>query len=223
MEKILKTLSIIADVITITGISFAAIWGLLKSNKSLTGFKLNYFVSYIFRTGIILFISVILLRSLQPVYEIFLVIIKGNNYNLVWENGKEIQYILSYFLTTAVGLFIFWLLVPIVWTSSIIYAIELINKFLPNAYKIKVENFKNDKIFHIIKAVYGTEDNNYSVDVTSQLQNMVKNGSLRVNANNDLAGDPKVGIIKYLTIDYVVNGLTKKEIIKEGETKIIPN
>jgi hypothetical protein len=214
-------MSIVADIATITGISTAAVLGLLRKNKSLTGFKVNAFVIKVFRIGMIIIASILLFRYLQPIYEILLIIIKSNNLNLFWENGKEIQYLLAYFITGAIGLFFFWLLVPIIWTSSFAYAIELINLLLPKSLKINTMKFRNEIIFRIDKAVYGKDDK--IIDVTDKLQQMVKNNSLEINASNSLAGDPFVGVMKDLIIDYTINGVAKREIIKEGNTKIIPS
>lgn len=209
--EIEKYISIIADIITIVLATYAVMFGLFKKTKSLTGFKINYYVSKIFKTGVIIFVAGIIFEIDQ---EIILSIIKDDLMSTTLQ-------LLTAILAVTMGIFLFWLIVPIIWTSSFVYTIEFINLFLPNNYKINTEKFKNEVIFRIDKATYG-KDNNV-IDVTDKLQQMVKNNSLEITANNSLAGDPMVGTAKELVIDYTINGITKKEIIKEKETKIIPN
>jgi len=209
--EIEKYISIIADIITIVLATYAVMFGLFKRTKSLTGFKINYYVSKIFKTGVIIFVAGIIFEIDQ---EIILSIIKDDLMS------TTLQLLTAIFAVT-MGIFLFWLIVPIIWTSSFVYTVEFINLFLPNNYKINTEKFKNEVFFRIDKATYG-KDNNV-IDVTDKLQQMVKNNSLEITANNSLAGDPIVGTAKELVIDYAINGITKKEIIKEKETKIIPN
>jgi len=63
----------------------------------------------------------------------------------------------------------------------------------------------------IIKAIYGTV--NKFIDVTTKLNEQVKNNKLSIKASNNIAGDPDVGVPKRLTINYKINGIgrnTKK-------------
>lgn len=64
----------------------------------------------------------------------------------------------------------------------------------------------------VIKATYGGRD------CTEQIRSKVKNGTLLVNVNNDIIGDPAVGTVKYLEIEYAFNdGLILTGKFKEGE------
>lgn len=220
--KLVEIISLVADIISIVGVSLIAIWGYLKKDKSLTGFKVNYFVSYFLKTALILCVAGLLILALSPLYVFLITILKGNGLPILWESGKEFQHIISYFITAAFGTFLFWLLAPIVWTSSLVYAVELLNIFLPTSKKITTDKFKNERTFQVEKATYRT-DNSHSFDVTEQLIGMTINNELKVAASNALAGDPHPGIPKRLVIDYTINGVARREVLTEGETKIIPN
>ena len=66
---------------------------------------------------------------------------------------------------------------------------------------------------NIAKATYG------GVDCTDELQGLAVAGKLVVRANNNLIGDPAVGQIKYLEIEFG-DGFQAK--IKEGDTFVYP-
>ncbi|MFA5050904.1 MAG: hypothetical protein WC499_02200 [Patescibacteria group bacterium] len=211
MDTIKNCISYIADIITIVVAIYGIGLGLSKKTKTLTGFKINYYVSRIFKTGIIIFVSSIIFQFTK---DIILSMIRDNSMSLIGELTNSI------FIIT-LDIFLFWLIVPIIWTSSFMYTIEFINLFLPNSYKINTQKFKNEIIFRIDKAIYGRD--NKVIDVTDKLQRMINNNLLEITASNALAGDPFPDTIKDLIIDYTVNGVTKREIIKEHDTKIIPN
>lgn len=64
----------------------------------------------------------------------------------------------------------------------------------------------------IIKATYGGKD------CTRNVQDKVKNGSLLINADNNIIGDPAVGSVKHLEIEYMFSdGLILHGSFKEGE------
>lgn len=66
---------------------------------------------------------------------------------------------------------------------------------------------------NILKATYGERD------CTEQIRQRVKNGTLLLNVNNDIVGDPAVGKVKTLVIDYAFDdGLILQAVFKEGET-----
>ena len=63
----------------------------------------------------------------------------------------------------------------------------------------------------IRKAVYGdlSKPDGGKVDVTAKLAERVKDGQLEVAADNNLAGDPAVNVVKQLRVDYVLDGVAK--------------
>lgn len=63
----------------------------------------------------------------------------------------------------------------------------------------------------VTKAVYGDLLNNQVYDVTKQVQQMVKDNSLEVDASNDWFGDPASGAMKRLRVEYKIGdvALTK--------------
>jgi len=69
---------------------------------------------------------------------------------------------------------------------------------------------------NIKKATYG------NVDCTKQLQSKIKEDKLIIRANNDIVGDPSVGIVKYLKVEVEINGELINESIKEGGLLVLP-
>lgn len=211
MNEVFRNVSIAADLITII-VAISGIYvGISKKTKNLTGYKINYYVSLILKVGVISFVFTLIFNIVQA---IVMAMAKDGFISTPWN-------VLLYITVIAFGIFIFWLITPIVWTSSLVYAIEFINIFLPNNYKIDAQNFRNRVVFRIDRAVYGKDTN--VVDVTDKLKQMVNNSKLEITASNALAGDPLPGIVKELVIDYKYNGKTKREIIKEKDTITLPN
>ena len=65
----------------------------------------------------------------------------------------------------------------------------------------------------IIKATYG------GVDCTNVLQSKLVAGKLVIRSNNDIIGDPSVGSVKYLEVEFN-DGY--KEVVREGDTLVYP-
>lgn len=70
----------------------------------------------------------------------------------------------------------------------------------------------------IVKAEYGDLSEGPSADVTAKVAEMVKNGALAIEANNDNFGDPANGKVKQLRVEYAVNGATAVKVAGEGES-----
>lgn len=78
----------------------------------------------------------------------------------------------------------------------------------------------------ITKAIYGVPDGKpeQQIDVTSQLANLVKNGSLTVQAGNALAGkDPLYGTVKTLNVEYTLDGKPMTKSVPENSVLRIPD
>jgi hypothetical protein len=69
---------------------------------------------------------------------------------------------------------------------------------------------------NIIKATYG------DADITSIVQSRVKNGQLSITANNNIIGDPKVGVPKFLEVTAEINGELVTETAKENTILVLP-
>jgi hypothetical protein len=65
----------------------------------------------------------------------------------------------------------------------------------------------------IIKATYG------GVDCTSILQSKLVAGKIVIRANNDIIGDPAVGNVKYLEVEFEDGHMDK---VREGDTLVYP-
>jgi hypothetical protein len=73
----------------------------------------------------------------------------------------------------------------------------------------------------ITRAYWGV--NNRNMDVTRRIQSMSQNGSLVVQANNNMmGGDPAKGADKILTVIYRYQGRERTATVKEGNTLRIP-
>lgn len=224
-EKVFLVISRTADILAITGLSAAALFGWIKHTKTPTGFMINQFINKFFKCGLILVLYLVFSRSiLVLVYSLTLLLIKGNLIygTEYWESGKEIQHVLAYLVTAALTLPLFWIIGTTIWTSSFEHTLELINLILPKSLKIQTDKFKNDTSLDIISAIYKTDDDHFT-NVTEQIKRMVSNNKLEVTASNDLGGDPHKGFHKNLVINYRINGIEKTEIIPEYRTGVIPS
>jgi HEAT repeat protein len=70
----------------------------------------------------------------------------------------------------------------------------------------------------IRKAVYRGIDGARSADVTKKVAEIVKSGSLSIEASNSNFGDAAPGIVKELRVEFTVNGVTQTKTVREGET-----
>ena len=73
----------------------------------------------------------------------------------------------------------------------------------------------DDVKFRIVKAVYGTPNN--EIDVTKEYEKQIANGKLDVVVSNEIAkNDPDKGFVKILTIQYLNEG---KELTKQAKER----
>ncbi len=72
--------------------------------------------------------------------------------------------------------------------------------------------------------MYGVnpEQNEQSVDVTRQLTRAVRGGRLRIQADNSIAGDPALNVVKRLYIVYRVNGNRREATVDENALLDLP-
>jgi hypothetical protein len=81
----------------------------------------------------------------------------------------------------------------------------------------------------VVKALYGLIEEQaaapepQAIDVTEKLAALVKDGALRVRADNALAGkDPAYMVVKELRVDYVYKGARKHARVRENQTLVLP-
>ena len=72
----------------------------------------------------------------------------------------------------------------------------------------------------ILEADYGTTRSN--VEVSAALNDRVRNGSLKVLANNNMNGDPDFGQVKNLTVIYRYGRTTMTNQFREGDAVVLP-
>lgn len=72
----------------------------------------------------------------------------------------------------------------------------------------------------ITRALYYTKQ--HSIDVTDAIRKRVMNNTLNIMASNDIAGDPQVGVVKTLAVDYVLDGVERRAEAVEGKRLLIP-
>jgi hypothetical protein len=216
---ILKVIGIVADIVTISGITFLTIWSSIRKDKEVFAFKINLYLTYFLRSvGIIISANMIFLLINEP-YTFFLALFKGQTNGELWESGKEVQHLLSYFASTIIGLSILWIIGTIIWTSSFKYALDFFNVLLPGKpFRLKLQ--LNPKL-DILSAIYGSDTN--VVDLTETLRQMIKDEKLKVVANNSLGGDPHPGVVKKLKLTYRKGLLPKTIEVVEGGTIEIEN
>lgn len=74
----------------------------------------------------------------------------------------------------------------------------------------------------IVKALYGALPDGVVIDVTAKVAAMVKDNTLRVDASNDLFGDPADGAFKRLRVDYTLGGVAGSKTVGEDVTLTVP-
>lgn len=74
----------------------------------------------------------------------------------------------------------------------------------------------------ILAAHYGNLPDGAKADVTEHVRKLVKGATLRLEAGNDLFGDPAEQVGKKLLVKYELNGKQAEVTIREGETLLIP-
>jgi len=76
----------------------------------------------------------------------------------------------------------------------------------------------------VTRAIYGVlDDPERCVDVTRQVRKQLGRRVVRVDANNDLAGDPAPNVVKQLRIDYAVDGTPRSATVREGQSIPFPD
>lgn len=70
----------------------------------------------------------------------------------------------------------------------------------------------------IHKAVYRGIDGERSADVTKKVAEIVKAGSLSIEASNSNFGDAAPGVVKELRVEFSANGVTQIKTVGEGQT-----
>jgi hypothetical protein len=72
----------------------------------------------------------------------------------------------------------------------------------------------------VVSAIYGKGER--TVDVTKKLASRIVGGRLAVRASNSLAGDPAVGVVKKLTVNFVWRGRRRRRSVAECELLTLP-
>ena len=78
----------------------------------------------------------------------------------------------------------------------------------------------SDASFQVLQASYGTDHTN--LDVSAALNDRIRNGGLKMIANNNLGGDPDFGTVKSLTVVYRFGGTVLTNQFREGDVVILP-
>lgn len=78
----------------------------------------------------------------------------------------------------------------------------------------------NGTPLEILEADYGTDRTN--MDVSAELNDRIRSGSLKIIASNQLAGDPDFGHVKSLTVVYRFGGAIQTNQFREGDVVILP-
>jgi hypothetical protein len=84
----------------------------------------------------------------------------------------------------------------------------------------KTPGVANGAPLEILKADYGTDSTN--MDVSAELSDRIRGGSLKIIASNQLAGDPDFGHVKSLTVVYRFGGAIQTNQFREGDVVILP-
>ena len=213
-----KTVSTIADFLTLVTVISAIPFALLRKNENLLAFKVSRFLHYILRTAFIILAIVIIFQLAKFLYFIILLSLKGSitDTNFGWESGYEFQHIVSYFISTAIGLSLFWIISSFLWTSSFNKAKDFLNLFLPKGKLLS----KQQSPLEILSAIYKTSQK--EIDVTPAVRQRVVDNKLTIMSSNEIAGDPDPGVVKTLVINYRIGRNNSEVKVTEGDTLTIP-
>lgn len=80
----------------------------------------------------------------------------------------------------------------------------------------------SEDVIAVEEAIYGDMAKNATTDVTEIVAEQVKDGALRLEAENRLLSDPAKGSSKKLQVRYRFNGESAEVTINEGETLLLP-
>jgi len=127
------------------------------------------------------------------------------------------------------AIFVISLLLCFCWFCSSLYSkfihrnenLEKLIKLIKNSEKKQEEH--KEKGLKIVSAIYGIEQSGKNVDVTDNMNNLIKKDQLTVAATNALVdADPAPGIVKKLSLQYQYNGETFTKEFTEGDTVNLP-
>lgn len=220
MSSFLKTISVIADLMTILGLGGILTYGIYLKDRNLFGLRIFKIITFSFRLAIIIAIGALSYRLFDFPYAFFLVIFKGDTMNFYWEDGKEIQYIFTYIASGLISLPIVIFSIFSIATSSLYYPKLFLNQISGGYIRFNLDKYKHLVALEILEASYGTKI--HSIDVTHILRSMVDTGKLQVVAGNQLAGDPHFLVPKILKVKYRYNQVDKTIEVNENDVLRIP-
>lgn len=79
----------------------------------------------------------------------------------------------------------------------------------------------DDSAWQPVRVGFGGQTAGGFRDVTQQVRNAVQGGALRIQASNDLFGDPAYGFVKTLRVEFRQGGRTYRRTVQEGQTLTI--
>lgn len=91
------------------------------------------------------------------------------------------------------------------------------SRHLVSVTRSSKDEIRASQVVKIVKATYGpADDSARGADVTVKVSDMVAAGEVPIAATNDSFGDPAPNVAKQLTVEYILNGKTHKEVVPEG-------
>ncbi len=220
MEQFLKTISTVADIMTILGLGGLLTYGAILRDKNLFGRRLFNFMVGILKFSLISFIWIFGYRLADIPYSMIILVIKGNLNYLYWEQGKEFQHLLGYIVTGAFVGSILLLISLYISTFSLYYPKLFLSTISGGRFSVDLKKYPRFANLEVLQASYGA--NTSFLDVTHVLRSMIDNGRLFVQASNSLAGDPIYGVRKSLIVKYRLDGIEKQSTVMEDDILEIP-
>jgi hypothetical protein len=200
MKTLIDTISIIANVMTIIGISGLSIYGLLYKNRNIHGRRIFRIMSSALKLSIVTLLLIFVFRLSEIPYSLIFLMLKTNTDNLDAKFGIEIYHILSFIITLLFALPLFLSISSIIMTSSLYYPKYFIGILSGGKIKYDLSMYAQHTDLEIIKATYGSDI--YKIDVTEELQALVENNMLNVIASNNIKSDPHPRVKKRLHVKY---------------------
>ncbi len=196
-DQLRQILSFAADGITIIAILILPLVGFFYKKKSVIGFRINQGMNYLLKSAIIAISLLIVYRLSSGIYIFILLISKGDATPIYWEPGYALHHLLSYFVSIAIGVVLFWYCSLFIWNFS-----------LSKYFSIwRYSSFANNNTPKLIidEAIYGTNAPN-PLDVTYKVRQMITNETLKIKFTNQLAGDPARYVVKDVRLVFRFEG-----------------
>lgn len=187
-----------------------AVWKLTPDKQIAAQYKVNKFMTYVFRSVLIIIFGLMLFGLLYMLF--FYITVADDDYRKYnfFNPDYPMPWIIAWSVAGGLFLVSFTLLSQIIWTFSWDPVKLFMNIMLPPHKK-----FKPEPPLEIISAEY--KGPNYGYIHTDYIKRMVIDNKLVVMATNGLFGEPEHGKEKVLIVEWRYGDKFGKSVVPEGD------